>query len=391
MTGRVALYSAVDEDLTHYEVDVESAALARRKTVKAPAHVQYAWPHPSRRYLYVATSNRGPGLKADFNHVSAFRIDPASGELAPHGEPQRLPQRAVHICVDATGSYVLSAHNAPQPGITVTRINPDGTLGAHVPQVDGLDYGTYPHQVRVAPSNRTAILVDRGNRDTYAKGAEPGALRLYHFDNGRHSRLEVVAPKGGHGFGPRHLDFHPTRPWVYVSLESQSMLHMFRLAGDGLEPEPAFVHDTLEDRAHVRPRQLAGAIHVHPNGRVVYLANRSDQTVERDGRKVFGGGENSIVAFALDAQTGAPTLLQHADTRCRHHVRTFALDPGGRMMVAASIKPMTVQEGDRVVTVPAALAVFRVAGDGQLEFVRKYDVDTGAGRTQYWMGIIGLD
>ena len=61
------------------------------------------------------------------------------------------------------------------------------------------------------------------------------------------------------------------------------------------------------------------------------------------------------------------------------------------MMVAASIKPMAVQEGAQVVTVPAALAVFRVAGDGKLEFVRKYDVYTGAGRTQYWMGIIGLD
>ena len=41
--------------------------------------------------------------------------------------------------------------------------------------------------------------------------------------------------------------------------------------------------------------------------------------------------------------------------------------------------------------VPAALAVFRVAGDGKLEFARKYDVDTGAGRTHYGMGIVGLD
>jgi 6-phosphogluconolactonase len=391
MTGKVALYSAVDQDLTHYEVDVESASLAKRKTVKTPAHIQYAWPHPSRQYLYVATSNRALGLKADFNHVSAFRIDPASGELAPHGEPQTLPHRAVHICVDATGSHVLSAHNVPKPGITVTRINPDGTLGSNVPQADGLDYGIYPHQVRVSPSNRTTLLVDRGNRETYAKGAEPGALRLYRFEGGRHSHAAVVAPNGGHGFGPRHLDFHPTQPWVYVSLESQSMLHMFRMAGEGLETGSAFVRDTLADRGNVRPRQVAGTIHVHPNGRVVYVANRSDHTVDYQGQKVFGGGENSIVSFSLDSATGEPTLLQHADSHCRHHVRTFAMDPGGRMMVAASIKPMTVQEGTKVVTVPAALSVFRVAGDGKLEFARKYDVDTGADRTHYWMGIIGLD
>ena len=86
MQAKVALYSAVGDELTHYEVDVEGAALVRRKTVKVPANVQYAWPHPSRRYLYVATSNRGPGLKADLNQISAFRIDPGSGALEPHGE-----------------------------------------------------------------------------------------------------------------------------------------------------------------------------------------------------------------------------------------------------------------------------------------------------------------
>jgi 6-phosphogluconolactonase (cycloisomerase 2 family) len=297
----------------------------------------------------------------------------------------------VHICVDATGGYVLSAHNLPQPGITVHRINGDGTLGSQVPQQDGLDYGIYPHQVRITPSNRTTILVDRGNRETHGKHEEPGALRLYRFEDGRHGDPSVVAPNGGYGFGVRHLDFHPTRPWIYVSLESQSMLHMFRMTGDGIEGEPAYVRDALADRGNIKPKQVAGTIHVHPNGRVVYLANRSDYTVDFGGRKVFGGGENSIVAFSLDAATGEPTLLQHADCRCYHHVRTFAMDPDARMMVAASIKPMAVRDGDAVRTEPAALSVFRVADDGKLEFARKYDVDTGAGRTQYWMGIVGLD
>jgi 6-phosphogluconolactonase (cycloisomerase 2 family) len=390
MTGKAALYSAVDEDLTHYEVDVEGASLARRKTVKTPAHVQYAWPHPSKRYLYVATSNRAPGLKADVNHLSAFRIDPASGELTPHGAPQPLPHRAVHICVDATGGYILSAHNLPQTGITVTRINADGTLGQHVPQPDGLDYGIYPHQVRITPSNRTTILVDRGNRATKDRGEEPGALRMFRFTDGVHSSPAVVAPNGGYGFGPRHLDFHPTQPWVYVSLELQSELHMFRMAGDSLEPTAAHVRSTLVDRKNLNPRQVAGTIHVHPNGRVVYLANRADRTEDYEGRKVFAGGENSIVSFALDPASGEPTLLQHADTHS-YHVRTFAIDPASRIMVAASIKPMAVREGANVVTVPAALSVFRMAGDGKLAFVRKYDVETGGDRTHYWMGIIGLD
>src|SRR4051812_25373630 len=56
-TRKVALYANVGADLTHYDVDVAGAALTRRATVTLPASVQYAWPHVSRRYLYVATSS----------------------------------------------------------------------------------------------------------------------------------------------------------------------------------------------------------------------------------------------------------------------------------------------------------------------------------------------
>jgi hypothetical protein len=48
-----------------------------------------------------------------------------------------------------------------------------------------------------------------------------------------------------------------------------------------------------------------------------------------------------------------------------------------------------VREGSRVVTVPACLSVFRVDGDGRLDFVRKYDVETN-GKFQWWMGMVGL-
>ena len=72
------------------------------------------------------------------------------------------------------------------------------------------------------------------------------------------------------------------------------------------------------------------------------------------------------------------------------HVRTFAFDPQGRLMVAASIKSMAVREGNEVKIVPARLSVFRVGADGKLDFVRAYDVEA-TGKTHYWMGIVGLD
>jgi hypothetical protein len=41
-------------------------------------------------------------------------------------------------------------------------------------------------------------------------------------------------------------------------------------------------------------------------------------------------------------------------------------------------------------TVPASLALFRIRGDGQLEFARKYDVETGPGQLLFWTGFISL-
>src|SRR5450432_2745271 len=50
-----AFYSGVGPELTHYEVDFDAATLTRRGSVKLPGGIQYAWPHPSRRYFYVAS------------------------------------------------------------------------------------------------------------------------------------------------------------------------------------------------------------------------------------------------------------------------------------------------------------------------------------------------
>ena len=92
-------------------------------------------------------------------------------------------------------------------------------------------------------------------------------------------------------------------------------LYMFRFPDNLLECEAAYTRNTLAEPEHVRPRQLAGPIHVHPSGRFVYVVNRADQTVEVGGQKIFGGGENNIAVSGIDANTGEPTLIQHAETR----------------------------------------------------------------------------
>src|SRR4051812_1036040 len=388
-SGKVALYANVGADLTHYDVDVNGMTLTPRETVKLPASVQYAWPHASRRYLYVASSNTVPGssIVGTEHHVTAFAIDPATGALKQHGEPIRLPVRPIHLSTDIPSENILVAFNNPS-SVRVYRINKDFTPGEEVPQPGVTDAGIYAHQVRVTPDNRNVILVTRGNEGTPAKPEDPGALKVFDYKDGVLSNEVSVAPNGGKEFGPRHLDFHPTKPWVYVSIETQNQMMMFPLENGRLAPKPAFVASTLAEPNNIRARQAASTVHVHPNGRFVYGANRSEQTEEYQGQKVFKGGENGIVVFAIDPATGEPKPIQHIETR-GIHPRTFHIDPSGRMLVAEHNLPVKVRDGDQIKTVMAGLSVLRIGDDGKLEFVRKYDIDVGD-KTMWWMGMVPL-
>lgn len=388
---RTVLLQSVGDTLTAFDVDVGAATLTPVASITLPSNVQYVWPHPSRRFLYVSTSDAASGntpIPGKVHRLCAVRLG-ADGTLSMHGEPKALPSRPIHNSVDTAGGYALTCYNNPS-NVTVHRIEADGMLGPQVMQTSKVDTGIFAHQILAMPGNRSVVLVTRGNRPEAKKAEDPGALKIYSFRDGQLANLAnlPVGGKGGLGYGPRHLDFHPTQPWAYVSVESQNRLHMHRVQGERLAPEPDFNKPTTIGTYEIQFPQSAGAIHVHPNGRTVYVSNRANATVDYNGKPVFRGGENNIAAFAINPTTGEPTLIQHAEPQS-FHVRTFSIDPSGRLLVAATIDNMSVRNGDTVRFVPAALSVFRIQDDGKLTLARKYDVELG-GRFQWWSGMVML-
>ncbi len=317
----------------------------------------------------------------------------ASGALQPHGTALKLRWRPVHNSVDRSGEYLLVAYNDPS-GASVHRIAADGTIGDEVKQPDNLDFGIYGHQILATPSNQSLILITRGNNAAGGKPEDPGSIKVLGFKNGVLSNKASVQPGNGLGFGPRHLDFHPSKPWVYVSIERQNKLYVYQLLPDGgLAPDPLFVKDTVLDPSkHV---SSAGPIHIHPNGRFVYLTNRAGWTGAPppgqelfEGKRVFSSDDSTIAVFAIDQETGEPKLVETANSHGAHP-RTFSIDPSGRMLVAGSLVPIAVREGGRIDVLPAGLSIFRIGQDGKLTFVRKHDIDTGA-LTQWWSGMVAF-
>jgi 6-phosphogluconolactonase len=377
--GKMAVYASVGEELIAFSVDTERATLTRQASIMLPGFVQEAWASSSGPFLYVAWSNGGASYagtgvtpRGDRHGITAFRVD-ATGALHVHGTPAPIRSRPIHITGDASARHLLVAYNDPS-GISVHTINADGTVGSEVPQSGSLDVGIYAHQVRVLPANNVVVLVTRGNEPTSTSKEDPGALKVFRYADGKLTNVTSIAPSNGIGFRSRHLDFHPTRPWVYLTLEAQNRLELFAITNGTLSAQPVFSKSTLADGTGVKAGQTASTVHVHPNGQFVYVANRG----------AAEGGTNNIAVFRINQQTGEPSLIQNIDTH-GFTPRTFSVDPGGRMLVVGNQTTQSVAGN----TVPANLAVFRIRRDGMLDFAQRYDLGVGR-KPLWWTGLVAL-
>lgn len=385
-TGPAALYASAGKQLVHFELDPAQAALVPRGTVALPENVQYARAHPSRRTLYVASSN---GVDGDRHAVTAFGIDPVAGALSQQGAPVALPHRPIHITLDANGAFLLLAANKPRT-VMVLRLAADGAIGPMVAQPTAPDGGFFVHQVRVAPGNRTVLTCALGANPSASAPERLGQITSFAFANGVLTQRQAIVP--GPGIGPRDLDFHPTLPLVYVALKRSNTLAVYRRDSDALGTTPIFAKRTLGDPASPRlPQQRAGAIFVHPQGGFVYVTNRSDAvetaTIGGAPRPVLAGGENNVAVFAVDRASGEPTSIQHADTR-GFEPRSFAIDPGGRCLAVANQKAMAVRSGAAIAEAKPNLALFGIGAGGKLEFVLTHDMAQGG--DAFWVGMVGL-
>ena len=128
------------------------------------------------------------------------------------------------------------------------------------------------------------------------------------------------------GAGPRHLAFHPHRPFAYVISELQSTVTVFRY----VEQQGAFAAlqtvSTLPD--DFTGQNLGAEIKVAPSGRFVYASNR---------------GHDSLAIYAVDQETGQLSLVGHESTQ-GVGPRDFTIDPSGALLLVAN------QDTDTVVT-----------------------------------------
>jgi len=286
--------------------DAETGTLSQPELVAVTSDPAFLALHPEGKYLYAANTGTPGG-------VSAFAIEPATGDLTflnDRPSPARGPS---HVSVDRTGHFVFDA-NYGAGHIRAHALNADGSLGAQTAFIQHEGHSVHPRQtaphahcLRIDPSNHFALVADLGLDQVFVYRLDAATGTLAPND----PPFAELAP----GAGPRHLTWHPNGRFVYVVNEIANTVTAF--AWDGIRGAL-----TALQTVPTLPEDFAGAstsaeIAVHPNGRWLYTSNR---------------GHDSIAIFAVDSVTGRLIPRGQVSSRGRTP-RYFVLDLTNRWMI----------------------------------------------------------
>jgi 6-phosphogluconolactonase len=314
--------SGKSEGVYIYRMDRHTGALAYFNSIKA-VNPSFLTIDRSRRYLYAVNEVPEFGGKQS-GAVSAFAIDPATGNLRFLNQQASLGADPCHLTVDRKRKNLLVA-NYTGGNVAVLPIQGDGSLG---PATDLEQHeGSSTKEQQKGP-HAHCIILDRSDRHALAADLGIDKVMIYGFDQTTGKLRPGKQPWAPlhPGAGPRHLTLHPSGKFAYVINELDSTVTAFKYDG---------VNATLStlDTVSTLPSNFSGSsycadVHVAPSGKFLYGSNR---------------GHDSIVGFAIDERTGRLKQLEHVSTEGKWP-RNFTIDPTGRFLLVAN------QHTDNVVT-----------------------------------------
>jgi 6-phosphogluconolactonase len=295
-----------------------------------------------------------------------YEIDKNSGALKLVGKGP-LAESYPYIVLDRGGRFLLGAsYGANQVG--VNPVGTDGRVGE-------------PLQVVPTARNAHSIRTDNTNRFVFVPHLGTDQIFQFVFDE-KTGKLTANTPpvlQLAQGTGPRHIIVSKDNRFAYLLNELTGTVTTLALdANTGtlkeLDSASILPADTKlvpgmprgavgTPGANQAPRNTdndiwASDLHLTPNGRFLYAAERTSST---------------LGAFRVDAQSGKLTFI--GSTPTEKQPRGFNIDPSGRFVV------VTGEKSDMV----ASYAID--AESGALKPVGRYPAGKGAN----WVEIVAFD
>ena len=306
--------SGKSEGIYVYRMDRATGALTRFSSIKS-VNPSFLTIDRSKRYLY-AVNEVGEYAGKPGGGVSAFAIDPATGNLRLLNEQATQGADPCHLSIDSRKRALLVA-NYTGGSVTVLPVRTDGTLAM---AVDVKQHeGSGPKEQQKGPHAHCVIL-DRLERHALVADLGIDKVMIYRFDRatGNLSPAQQPYAELAAGAGPRHLTLHPSGKYLYVINELDSTMSAFKYnAVNGTL--------TLIETVSTLPGDFSGTsycadVHVSASGKFLYGSNR---------------GHDSIVVLEIDPRTGKLKLVEHVSTEGKWP-RNFTIDPTGAFLLVAN-------------------------------------------------------
>ena len=272
--------------------------------------------HPSGQFLYaVGEVNEFEGEKA--GSVSAFKINPKTGDLTLINRQSSKGTSPCHISLDATGKVALVA-NYGSGSVAAFRIADDGSLIAASAFVQHRGKSVNPQ--RQGEPHAHSINADAAGKFAVAADLGTDQLYVYKLDvaKGTLTPNEPASVKVAPGSGPRHFAFAPDGKHAYVINELANTIIGFDYDASKGVLTPIQTISTLP--ATFSGDSFTAEVQVHPSGKFVYGSNR---------------GHDSLAVFAVDTHSGELTAKGQVPTQGKFP-RNFGIDPTGRYVIAAN-------------------------------------------------------
>jgi 6-phosphogluconolactonase len=312
---------------------------------------------PDKRFLITAVRSKP-------YEAYTYSIDKKSGELKLLGKGP-LAESYPYIAIDRSGRFLLSASYGGHQ-VAVNPIGKDGKVGA-------------PTQVIPTARNAHAIITDRTNKYVYVPHLGTDQIFQFVFDqkSGKLTSNTPATVQLKQGTGPRHIIVSKDNKYAYLLNELTGTVTVLSLdaktgtlkeldTASALPPDTKLVTGAPRGAVGARggppPRNTdndiwASDLHLTPNGRFLYAAERTSSTL---------GG------FKVDAASGKLTYI--GSTPTEKQPRGFAIDPTGKFVIVTGEKSDTI-------------STYAIDGDsGALTLIGKYPTGKGSN----WVEIVSF-
>ena len=231
----------------------------------------------TQRFMYSA--------HGDSDEVCAYARDPQTGKLKFLNKQKTEGDNSSTVEVHSSNRWILLSTG---PGVALFPVKDDGSLGPHsdviVPEGEpgplrNEQEGPHPHQAAFDLTGKFVIVPDKGL----------DKVHVFRLDAERGKLVPCDPPfiDARYGAVPRHVTFHPSRPYAYLVMENDSTVFAYHwdISAGTLKPfqrVPTLPNDYVGDN-------MAAEIAILPSGKFLYASNR---------------GHESIVIYAVDAASG---------------------------------------------------------------------------------------